>query len=57
MTAIGNWAVSEPADDPGTLAGISQGDAILGFAAFLWFVGAALMTAALVTRYRSRQKG
>jgi hypothetical protein len=55
LSVFGNWVISEPADDSGSLARTSQGDALLGFAAFLLLVATTLMVVSIVVRVRSRQ--
>jgi ABC-type multidrug transport system fused ATPase/permease subunit len=55
LSVFGNWIVSEPTEDSGTLARTSQADAVLGLAVLLFFVAAVLMVSALVVSRRSRR--
>lgn len=50
LTLFGNWVVSQPDESP---AGISQGDAVLGIAAFLFLISLALQIVGLVMSRRA----
>jgi hypothetical protein len=57
--SVPGWTAARPVhDDPdGRVSRASEGDAVLGFAAFLLLMGASLMLTALVVSRRSQQTG